>query len=133
MTGCENTNITSQLNNFFVHLKDVKKSSENTIQAYRRDLDKFIDPEREKEILVIASDGSWNGFLRVIKEKVADSMTKYEKEKAIHDYIVANTAYGVPVEDRSTLYIILTVLGFGIVAYVMAQSDLNKFANNATA
>lgn len=43
MTGCENTNITSQLNNFFVHLKDVKKSSENTIQAYRRDLDKFIE------------------------------------------------------------------------------------------
>ena len=37
----------------------------------------------------------------VIKEKVADSMTKYEKEKAIHDYIVANTAYGVPVEDST--------------------------------
>ena len=43
MTGCENKNLTSQLNNYFHHLKNVKKSSENTIQAYRRDLDKFIE------------------------------------------------------------------------------------------
>ena len=51
----------------------------------------------------------------------------YKLGKKIHE---GGTRYGVPVEDRSTLYIILTVLGFGIVAYVMAQSDLNKFANN---
>lgn len=43
MTGCENLNITSQLNNYFVYLKDVKKSSDNTIQAYKRDLDKFTE------------------------------------------------------------------------------------------
>ncbi len=43
MTGCENINLTSQLNNYLLHLKDVKKSSDNTVQAYRRDLDKFLE------------------------------------------------------------------------------------------
>ncbi len=43
MLGCENTFITSQLNSFFSYLADTKKSSDNTIQAYRRDLDKFVE------------------------------------------------------------------------------------------
>lgn len=42
MHGCENI-ITSQLNNFLSHLRHVKKSSDNTIQAYRRDIDKFVE------------------------------------------------------------------------------------------
>ena len=44
MSGCENKNsITAQLNNYFVYLKDTKNASDNTIQAYRRDLQKFIE------------------------------------------------------------------------------------------
>jgi len=41
MIGCEM--LTSQLNNYLSYLKDVKKSSDNTVQAYRRDLEKFLD------------------------------------------------------------------------------------------
>ncbi len=43
MLGCENTILISQLNNFYDYLKNVKKSSDNTLQAYRRDLEKFVD------------------------------------------------------------------------------------------
>lgn len=43
MTGCEMNNLVSQLNNFFVYLREVKKSTDNTFQAYKRDLDKFLD------------------------------------------------------------------------------------------
>ncbi len=44
MTGCEKVlNLQSQLNIYFDHLRLVKKSSDNTIQSYRRDLEKFID------------------------------------------------------------------------------------------
>ncbi len=44
MTGCEKMNtLTSQLNNYFSYLSDVKKSSDNTLQAYKRDLQKFVD------------------------------------------------------------------------------------------
>ena len=44
MAGCENLNsINSQLNSYFSYLKDIKKSSDNTLQAYRRDLQKFVE------------------------------------------------------------------------------------------
>ena len=44
MVGCEKmNNLTSQLNNYFCYLSDVKKSSDNTVQAYKRDLQKFVD------------------------------------------------------------------------------------------
>ena len=44
MTGCEKiNNLTSQLNNYFCYLTDVKKSTDNTLQAYKRDLQKFVD------------------------------------------------------------------------------------------
>ena len=44
MTGCEKiTNLQSQLNTYFAYLRNVKKSTDNTIQAYRRDLEKFVD------------------------------------------------------------------------------------------
>ena len=50
MTGCEITNIISQLNNYFAYLANVKNSSDNTIQAYRRDLDKFVSFANENDI-----------------------------------------------------------------------------------
>ncbi|MBQ3229503.1 MAG: tyrosine recombinase [Clostridia bacterium] len=44
MNRCENGNIlVSQLNSYFVYLKEVKKSTDNTLQAYKRDLDKFVE------------------------------------------------------------------------------------------
>ena len=43
MLSCENLALISQLNNFYDYLKNVKKSSDNTLQAYRRDLEKFVD------------------------------------------------------------------------------------------
>ena len=44
MTGCESLNhLTTQLNNYYDYLINVKKSTDNTIQAYKRDLDKFLD------------------------------------------------------------------------------------------
>jgi integrase/recombinase XerD len=44
MIGCESKNqLASQLNTYFDYLRDVKKSSDNTVQAYQRDLSKFYD------------------------------------------------------------------------------------------
>ncbi len=40
MTGCVNV-LSSQLNSYIAYLRNVKKSSENTLQAYTRDLTKF--------------------------------------------------------------------------------------------
>lgn len=51
MTGCElNNNLVSQLNTYFDYLHDVKKSSSNTLQAYQRDLQKFVDYLNDIEI-----------------------------------------------------------------------------------
>ncbi len=51
MTGCElNNNLISQLNTYFVYLQDVKKCSNNTLQAYQRDLQKFVDYLSDIEI-----------------------------------------------------------------------------------
>ena len=38
-------------------------------------------------------------------------------------------ARGIPHEDRSVLYLILGILGFGIVNFCLMQNDLNKIAN----
>lgn len=44
MNCCENGNLlVSQLNNYFVYLREVKKSTDNTLQAYKRDIEKFLD------------------------------------------------------------------------------------------
>ena len=44
MVSCEqNCNLISQLNTYFDYLRNVKKSSNNTLQAYQRDLQKFVD------------------------------------------------------------------------------------------
>ena len=38
-------------------------------------------------------------------------------------------ARGIAHEDRSILYLILGILGFGIVNYCLMQNDLNQVAN----
>ena len=54
MTGCEINNIVSQLNNYYVYLRDVKRSTNNTLQAYKRDLDKFVNYANVNGILDFA-------------------------------------------------------------------------------
>ena len=44
MNRCESLyKLNTQLNSYFEYLKEYKKSTANTLQAYKRDLDKFID------------------------------------------------------------------------------------------
>jgi len=42
----------------------------------------------------------------------------------------AGQKYGMPISDNGTLYLILEIVGLGIVNYCLLQSDLNKFANH---
>ena len=58
MTGCEINNIVSQLNNYYVYLRDVKRSTNNTLQAYKRDLDKFVNYANVNGILDFADVNS---------------------------------------------------------------------------
>lgn len=55
MTGCANLDLISQLNNYYTYLKETKKSSDNTFQAYRRDLDKFLEYASRSNIVDFAS------------------------------------------------------------------------------
>ncbi len=41
----------------------------------------------------------------------------------------AGKIYGKDISDNSVLYIVLAILGLGIVNYCLMQSDLNRFAN----
>ena len=40
----------------------------------------------------------------------------------------AGQRYGVAISDNSILYLVLGVVGLGIVSYALIQNDLNKFA-----
>lgn len=50
----------------------------------------------------------------------------YKMGKKLHE---AGLKYGRDTSDNSVLYIILAILGLGIVDYIMIQNDLNKFAS----
>lgn len=43
MTGCVSNVLSSQLNSYIAYLRNIKKSSENTLQAYTRDLTRFLE------------------------------------------------------------------------------------------
>lgn len=59
MNCCENDNLfASQLNNYFEYLREVKKSTDNTLQAYKRDLDKFLEYSFSAKIESFASVNS---------------------------------------------------------------------------
>lgn len=40
----------------------------------------------------------------------------------------AGKNYNVDIKDNSILYLILGIVGFGIISYMLIQSDLNKFS-----
>ena len=42
---------------------------------------------------------------------------------------IAQSKRSLPVKDNSIVYLILQLLGFGIVDYIMIQSDLNAIAD----
>jgi len=50
----------------------------------------------------------------------------FKMGKKLHE---AGLKYGKQVSDNSVIYLILGLLGFGIVSECMIQNDLNKFAN----
>ena len=79
MIGCEN--LTSQLNNFLGFLRDVKKSSDNTVQAYRRDLEKFLDYALDERI---------DDFSSVDSDTVAD-FKRYLTAKGLSASSVSRT------------------------------------------
>ena len=60
MTSCENSVISSQLNNYLTFLSNEKHSSDNTVQAYRRDLSKFLDFADDEDIVSFAEVDSEN-------------------------------------------------------------------------
>lgn len=41
---------------------------------------------------------------------------------------IAQNIRGIPTEDKSTLYLILSIFGLGLVVYILLQSDLNTLA-----
>jgi hypothetical protein len=41
---------------------------------------------------------------------------------------VAQEKRGVTVADNSTMYLIVSIFGFGIIAYALVQGDVNKMA-----
>lgn len=41
----------------------------------------------------------------------------------------AGKNYGLDIKDNSILYLILSLVGFGIISYALIQSDLNKFSS----
>lgn len=52
----------------------------------------------------------------------------YKMGKAINQ---ARINRGMPEDDKSVLYLILSLLGLGIVAYALMQNDLNEMAETA--
>ena len=71
MTSCENSVISSQLNNYLTFLSNEKHSSDNTVQAYRRDLSKFLDFADDEDIVSFAEVDSENvaGFKDYLIDK----------------------------------------------------------------
>ena len=81
MTGCENLNLVTQLNNFFLYLQNVKKSSDNTVQAYKRDLMKFVE---------YAEIAGISDFCDVDTDTVAD-FKKYLCQKGLSSSSISRT------------------------------------------
>ena len=50
----------------------------------------------------------------------------YKMGKTISE---AGSKHGIEIQDNSVLYLILCLIGLGIVDYCLIQNDLNKFAN----
>lgn len=56
---------------------DVRKVETQIINLYKNgeigSIDRFINPERESQIITLASDSKWDGYLRSIKSKIPEA------------------------------------------------------------
>ncbi len=77
---------------------------------------------------VSVKDPADNALLEIVLCLFLPFLGFYLTEKKFSEGCAAN---GIPHTDNSILYLILGVVGLGIVNYCMMQNDLNKLANPA--
>lgn len=75
---------------------------------------------------ISVKDPADSGILEIILMLFLSFVGFYLTEKKFAEGCAAR---GIPHEDRSVLYLILGILGFGIVNFCLMQNDLNKIAN----
>ena len=75
---------------------------------------------------VSVKDSSDSALLEIVLMLFVPFLGFFLTEKK---FVEGCTARGIAHEDHSILYLILGVIGLGIVNFVMLQSDLNKIAN----
>ena len=74
---------------------------------------------------VSVKDPADGGILEIVLLFVFSPVTWYLAEKKLAEGL---TAKGIEHKDNSVLYLILSLLGLGIVPVCMIQNDLNKLA-----
>ena len=76
---------------------------------------------------VSVKDPSDDGVLEIILMLFLPFIGFYLAEKKLADGCAAR---GIPHNDNSLIYLVLGLVGLGIVNYCMMQNDLNKLAGN---
>ena len=75
---------------------------------------------------VSVKDPADSGILEIILMLFLSFVGFFLAEKKFAEGCAAR---GIPHEDRSILYLILGILGFGIINFCLMQNDLNQIAN----
>jgi hypothetical protein len=74
---------------------------------------------------VSVKDATDDGILEIVLMLFLPFLGFYMTEKKFAEGCAAK---GIPHKDNSVLYLVLGLVGLGIVNYCMMQSDLNKIA-----
>ena len=74
---------------------------------------------------VSVKDPSDSGLLEIVLMLFLPFLGFFLAEKKLYEGCVAK---GIAKSDNSIIYLILGVVGFGIINYCMMQNDLNKLA-----
>ena len=80
------------------------------------------------EMIIVAAIITTGIILTIVTCGIYYFYWAYLMGKAINE---ANIKANRPANDNSALYLILSILGLGIVTYCLAQSEINKFATPA--
>lgn len=75
-----------------------------------------------------ASDGTSGGVAFILSVITCNIYGLYWAYKQGEKLDEAKTAHGIPSSNSGILYLILCLLGLGIIAWALMQSELNKFA-----
>lgn len=75
-----------------------------------------------------ASDGTSGGVAFILSVITCNIYGLYWAYKQGEKLDEAKVAKGIPSSNSGILYLILCLLGFGIIAWALMQSELNKFA-----